>query len=69
MRYDSIRYLLALAIKYDMHIHQIDAVSAYLSVTLKATVYMEQPEMFVDGSDKVCLLKKLIYGLKQSGRV
>ena len=30
---------------------------------------MEQPKMFDYGSDKVYLLKKSIYGLKQSGRV
>ena len=69
VRYDSIRYLLALAVKYEMHIHQMDAVSAYLNGTLKETVYMEQPELFDDGSKKVCKLQKSIYGLKQSGRV
>jgi len=29
-------------------------------------VYMEQPEPFNDGSGRVCLLKKSLYGLKQS---
>lgn len=69
VRYDSLRYLAALAVKYDMHIHQMDAVSAYLNGRLKETVYMQQPEMFNDGSKKVCKLEKSIYGLKQSGRV
>jgi len=29
---------------------------------------MIQPEGFDDGSGRVCLLKRCIYGLKQSGR-
>jgi len=35
---------------------------------MKETIYMIQPEGFYDGSGRVCLLKKCIYGLKQSGR-
>lgn len=69
VRYESIRYLAALAAKYDMKIHQMDAVSAYLNGILKETIYMEQPEGFRDASNKVCKLNRSIYGLKQSGRV
>ena len=29
---------------------------------------MEQPEGFSDGTDRVCLLKKAIYGTKQASR-
>lgn len=29
---------------------------------------MRQPEGFEDGTDRVCLLKKTLYGLRQSGR-
>ena len=45
----------------------MDAVCVYLNATLKEVVYMEQPEMFQDGFDKVCRVQTL-YGLKQSGR-
>ena len=69
VRYDSIRFLLALAVKNDLIVHQMDAVSAYFNGTLKETIYMQQPEDFDDGSGRVCMLKKSIYGLKQSGRV
>ena len=60
--------MLAQAAKHDMHVHQKEAVCAYLNATLKEVVYMEQPEMFQDGSNKVCRLQKALSGLKQSGR-
>jgi len=68
-RYTSIRLLLAMAVKMDLHIHQMDAVSAYLNGNLQEEIYMRQPEGYEDGSSKVCKLLKSIYGLKQSGRV
>ena len=69
VRYVSIRFLLALAVKHDLLIHQMDAVSAYLNGTLDEVIYMRQPEQFDDGTGKVCKLIKSIYSLKQSGRV
>lgn len=68
VKYTSIRFCLSLAAQLDLNISQMDAVTAYLNGTLKEEVYMEQPEMFSDGSEKVCKLIKPIYGLKQSGR-
>lgn len=46
----------------------MDAITAFLQSELKETIYMKQPECYSDGSDRVCLLKKSIYGLKQAGR-
>lgn len=68
VRYTSIRYLISLAVKNDMKIDQMDAVSAFLQGDLGEEIYLEQPENFNDGSGRVCKLKKAIYGLKQSGR-
>ena len=34
---------------------------------LKERIYMQQPEGFADGSSRVCLLIKTLYGLKQAG--
>lgn len=70
VRYSSIRILLALAVEYGLEIHQMDVVSAYLNGELKDEIYMQQPENFVDAKspEKVCKLKKGLYGLKQSGR-
>lgn len=68
VRYNSIRYLLAFAVQHDLHIHQMDAVTAFLQGDLEEDIYMEQPEEYQDGTDKVCKLNRSIYGLKQAGR-
>lgn len=69
VRYGSIRYLIALAAKFDLDIQQMDAVTAFLNGQLKEEIYMEQPESFNDGSNRVCKLHKSLYGLKQASRV
>jgi len=69
-RYETIRALLAASVNEEMHVHQMDVISAYVQGELHEEVFMEQPEMFVKGDeeDKVCKLLKPLYGLKQSGR-
>src|SRR5271169_3570604 len=42
----SIRILLALAAVYDLEIHQMDVVMAFLAGELEEEIYMEQPEGF-----------------------
>lgn len=65
----SIRTLLAIAVEREWKIHQVDITAAYLNGTLKEAVYMEQPKSSrAREDDKVCLLKKSLYGLRQSGR-
>ena len=67
-QFESLRLLLALAALEDWEIHQMDVKSAFLNGLLDEEIYMEQPEGFVnpDHPDKVCLLKKAIYRLKQA---
>lgn len=67
-RYQSLRYLLCLVANLDLNLTQMDAVSAFLNGPLSEEVYMEQPPHFNDNSNRVCKLKRSIYGLKQSGR-
>lgn len=69
VRYSSIRLLMALAVKKDFKICQMDAVTAFLQGDLDEDIFMQQPEGFNDGTGKVCKLNRSIYGLKQSGRL
>lgn len=49
---------------------QIDIKCAYLYAPLKERIFMKQPKGFVDPNKQnhVCLLKRALYGLHQSGR-
>lgn len=67
VRHGSIRYLIALAAKYNLDIDQMDAVTAFLQGDLEEEVYMAQPQEFQQGL-QVCRLNKAIYGLKQASR-
>ena len=62
----SIRIILAIAAFHDYEIWK----NSFLNGVLEATVFMMQPEGFVDQKNqgKVCKLKKSIYGLKQASR-
>ena len=66
-RYDSLRILLRIASQNKWIPQQMDVNSAYLYGTLKETIYMELTPGFRT-SEKCALLRKCIYGLKQSGR-
>lgn len=65
----SLRFVLALAVQFNLALHQVDFASAYLFGELEEEVYIEQPEGFDTGDGRVCKLSKSLYGLKQAGRV
>ena len=73
-RYTSIRLIIALAAHYGWELHQMDVKTAYLNGELDTPIYMRAPEGLdlIDQpacpADRVCLLIKSLYGLKQSGR-
>ena len=69
-KYDSIRSILAIANQLDLEVHQMDVKTAFLHGDLDNEIYMKQPEGYIDITqpDKVCKLRKSLYGLKQSAR-
>ena len=70
VRFSSIRTLLSFAVQNNLHVHQMDVVTAFLNGHLEEEIYMEQPEGYVKPGQEhlVCRLEKSIYGLKQSPR-
>ena len=70
VKHTSIRVLLALVNQYDLEREQMDVTTAFLHGNLEERILMAQPEGFikVGDEDKVCLLRKSLYGLKQSPR-
>src|SRR6267142_3281687 len=65
---ETIRVILSLIPKEKLIVQQMDVKGAYLNGTLKERVYMRQPEGYRDGTNRICLLIKMLYGLKQAGR-
>ena len=67
----TIRMMIALAVQRDWEIEQMDVKTTFLNGDLDETIYMTQPDGFKVESEEgelVCLLKKSLYGLKQSPR-
>lgn len=67
VKHVTIRILLSMVVNYDMELEQLDVKTAFLHGNLAERILMEQPEGYKKG-DKVCLLKRSLYGLKQSPR-
>lgn len=61
---------MAVVCQMDWELQQMDVKTAFLHGELEESIYMEQPEGFIEpgNEDKVCLLKRSLYGLKQSSR-
>jgi hypothetical protein len=71
VHYESLRMLWAICVNEPGWVMWVmDVVSAYLNSEMKEVVYMHQPEGFVvpGQEDKVCLIKRSLYGMMQSGR-
>ncbi|GJV12522.1 retrotransposon protein, putative, ty1-copia subclass [Tanacetum coccineum] len=69
VRHTSIRVILSLTACEDYELEQLDVKMVFLPSNLEKTIYMRQPPGFEEGTgNKVCLLKKSLYGLKQSPR-
>ena len=70
VKFQSIRVLLTLAVQYDLQLNQMDVVTAFLNGNLEETIYMQQPDGYIQQGKEllVCKLNKSLYGLKQSPR-
>ncbi|KAL0286337.1 UNVERIFIED_CONTAM: Retrovirus-related Pol polyprotein from transposon RE1 [Sesamum radiatum] len=66
----SIQIMLAISAWYDYEIWQMDVKTAFLNGFVEEEIYMDQPEGFtsVREEQKVCHLRRSIYGLKQASR-
>ncbi|KAL1181166.1 hypothetical protein V6Z11_A02G029800 [Gossypium hirsutum] len=70
VKHSSIRALLGIMAMHDLELEQLDVKTIFFHGELEADSYMQQPEGFTvsEKEDYVCLLKKSLYGLKQSPR-
>ncbi|CAH9103829.1 unnamed protein product [Cuscuta epithymum] len=70
IKFKTLRLMLAITTVFDWELEQMDVKTAFLHGDLKETIFMSQPPGFINKEfpEHVCLLKKSIYGLKQSPR-
>jgi len=70
VRHTSIRILLAITTQLDLYLEQMDVTTAFLHGDLEEKILMDQPKGFEAKGEveKVCMLRKSLYGLKQSPR-
>lgn len=69
-KFPTLRILLTIVVTHNWSLFQLDVSNAFLHGHLDDTIYMKQLPGFQNSlyPKHVCLLKKSIYGLKQSSR-
>lgn len=66
VRGQTTRLMLALALRQELDVDQIDVKVAFLNGIAKGEIYVEQPHGFEQGENLVCRLHKSLYGLRGS---
>ena len=64
----SVKLLVAIAVKNDWELRQLDVKQAFIQADLDFNVFMKLPDGYGDKSGKVVKLSEPVYGLKQAGR-
>lgn len=64
----TLKLLLSIACQENWDIQQMDVQTAFLNGTIKSEVYIYPPDGYKIDENKVCLLKKALYGLRESPR-
>ena len=67
-KYSTLRSLLARAASDNMELALLDIKTAFLNGELEETIYISQPEGYVQDPNLACHLIKSLYGLKQAPR-
>lgn len=62
----TVRSALSIAANEIMHLIQFDVCSAFSYGTFDQAIYIKQPEYYSDNTNRVCILKRSFYGLKQT---
>lgn len=65
-RLESIRLMLAISVKQSYIAKSLDITTAFLQGELNETIYMKIPDGMEKQTNKVCLLKIPLYGLRQA---
>ncbi|KAL0367537.1 UNVERIFIED_CONTAM: Retrovirus-related Pol polyprotein from transposon TNT 1-94 [Sesamum radiatum] len=70
VKFTTVRIILALVAHHDWELKQMDVKTTFLHGDLEEKIYLNQPCGFVDkeNPNHICMLKKSLYGLKQSPR-
>jgi hypothetical protein len=67
-KWNSIRLLFAIIAYLDLEMNLTDIVAFFLTANLEEgeDIFMEQPERFSDGTDRICKILRSMYGLPQA---
>ncbi|CAI7857289.1 unnamed protein product [Closterium sp. NIES-53] len=64
--YVTLRIFLSIVAILDLNLMQLDMKNTFLQSKLDRVLCMYQPDFFDDGTGRVCMLLKSLYGMKQS---